>query len=330
MIEQGEILFGVDETTQPRQKMLLTQDSRRQIPSLIQDGRKGKSDVSPLALDFPYCHPVSLYEELIGAVSHSLGDVILDFFAGSGTTAHAVINLNREDGGSRKYILAEVGEHFDTVLKPRIQKVAFSANWKDGIPQDRDGVSHVFKHQHIESYEDTLNNIRVRQPEGAQRRLLYEEFDDYQLHYMLEFETRGSPTLLAQEAFERPFDYTLKIQRGHKSPQDETVDLVETFHYLIGMHVRQLERREHQDRPYVVSRGEVRTEHGVEKTVVVWRDTTELDLHQEADWANEALLTEPVDRVYVNGPSHIEGAQPLEIAFRQRMEPGQEGGFRAA
>ena len=278
-------------------------------------------------IDFPKA--VALIRKCLelSAPEHSL---VMDFFAGSGTTAHAVMDLNRKDGGDRKYILVEIGDYFDTVLKPRIQKVAFSANWKDGIPQDRDGVSHVFKHQHIESYEDTLNNIRVRQPEGAQRRLLYEEFDDYQLHYMLEFETRGSPTLLAQEAFERPFDYTLKIQRGHKSPQDETVDLVETFHYLIGMHVRQLERREHQDRPYVVSRGEVRTEHGVEKTVVVWRDTTELDLHQEADWANEALLIEPVDRVYVNGPSHIEGAQPLEIAFRQRMEPGQEGGFRAA
>jgi adenine-specific DNA-methyltransferase len=253
-------------------------------------------------------------------LSSDNAEFVLDFFAGSGTTAHAVIDLNREDGGERKYILVEVGDHFDTVLKPRIQKVAFSANWKDGVPQDRDGVSHVFKYQRIESYEDALNNIRVRQPQGAQRRLLYEEFDDYQLHYMLDFETRDSPTLLAQEAFERPFDYTLKIQRGHESPQPETVDLVETFHYLIGMHVRRLERHTHQGRPYVVSRGEMRTERGVERTVVIWRDTPDLDLHQEADWANEALLAEPVGRVYVNGPSHIKGAQPLEIAFRNGME----------
>ena len=45
------------------------------------------------------------------------------------------------------------------------------------------------------------------------------------------------------------------------------------------------------------------------------------DLKAEADWANEVLLPEPVDRVYVNGPSYIRGAQPLEITFRQRMEP---------
>jgi adenine-specific DNA-methyltransferase len=56
----------------------------------------------------------------------------LDFFAGSGTTGHAVIDLNREDGGKRKYILVEMGDYFDTVLKPRILKVIYSKDWKDG------------------------------------------------------------------------------------------------------------------------------------------------------------------------------------------------------
>jgi adenine-specific DNA-methyltransferase len=248
---------------------------------------------------------------------------IADFFAGSGTTAHATIDLNREDGGSRRYILVEVGEYFDTMLKPRIQRVIFSANWKNSTPQDKDGISHVFKYQRIESYEDALNNVCIRPPEGEQRRLLYDEFDDYMLHYMLDFETRESSTLLAPEAFEKPFQYTLKIQCGHESPQLETVDLVETFHYLIGMHVRRLERHEHQSRPYVVSRGEVHTERGVEKVAVIWRDIEGLDLDQEADWANGELLTEPVDRVYVNGLSHIDRAQPLEITFRELLEGGR-------
>jgi len=307
MIERGEIIFGPDESTQPRQKRLLTQESRRQVPSLIKDGRKGKADLSRLGLDFPYCHPVSLYEELIGAASQSPNDIVLDFFAGSGTTAHAVMNLNREDDGSRKYILVEVDDYFDTILKPRIQKIVFSANWKGGVPQDRDGISHMFKYQRIESYEDALNNIQVRPPEGEQLRLLYDEFDDYLLSYMLDFETRESPSLLEQEAFEKPFQYKLKIQR------------------VIGMHVRRLERYEHQGRPYVVSRGEVRTENGVERVITVWRDTADLDLEREADWANAELVDGPVDRVYVNGPSHIARAEPLEIPFRARMERGRYG-----
>jgi len=138
--------------------------------------------------------------------------------------------------------------------------------------------------------------VGVTKPAEGQLDLL-ETFDDYMLHYMLDFETRDSPSLLQPQAFETPFDYKLKIQRGHESPQWESVDLVETFHYLIGMQVRKLQ------------------------TVVIWRNTQGLDLEAEADWANEALLPEPVDRVYVNGPSYIRGAQPLEITFRQRMEP---------
>ena len=267
-------------------------------------------------IDFP--KSVDLIRKCI-EVGAPEGSLVLDFFAGSGTTAHAVMDLNRQDGGRRKYVLVEIGDYFDTVLRPRIQKVAFSAHWKDGLPQDQDGTSHVFKYQRLESYEDALNNVHVRQPEGAQRRFLYETLDDYALGYMLDFETRDSPTLLTQQAFEQPFACTLRIQRGHASPQDTAVDLVETFHYLIGMHVQRLEQYTHQGRPYLVSRGEVRTATGVEKVVAVWRDAEGLNLNQEADWANAALLTGPVDRVYVNGPSFIKKAEPLEITFRDRM-----------
>ncbi|MBW2740330.1 MAG: hypothetical protein JRE64_16130 [Deltaproteobacteria bacterium] len=59
-------------------------------------------------------------------ISTKEDDLILDYFAGSGTTGHAVININREDNGHRKYILVEMGDYFDTVLKPRIQKVIYS------------------------------------------------------------------------------------------------------------------------------------------------------------------------------------------------------------
>ena len=61
--------------------------------------------------------------------------VALDYFAGSGTTGHAVINLNREDGGRRKFILVEMGDYLDTVLVPRIKKVTLTPEWKDGKPR---------------------------------------------------------------------------------------------------------------------------------------------------------------------------------------------------
>jgi adenine-specific DNA-methyltransferase len=312
----------------PRKKSFLRElkSSYTGFSSVIGYTREGTVEVLDIfgeeVISFP--KPTSLISTLVDQVSDEYS-IILDFFAGSGTTAHAVMNLNKEDGGARRYILVEMADYFDAAIKPRIQKAAFSANWQDGVPQDRDGQSHLFKYQRIESYEDALTNIRVRQPEGAQRWLLYEEFSDYQLHYMLDFETRDSPTLLAPEAFETPFNYTLKIQRGHESPRETVVDLVETFHYLIGMYVHRLERYEHQGRAYLVSRGEVRSERGIEKVAVVWRDTENLDLNQEAGWLNAELPARSFDRVYINGPSHVERARPLEITFRDRMEPGAGG-----
>ncbi len=83
--------------------------------------------------------------------------VVLDYFAGSGTTAHAVIDLNRADGGRRKYVLVEVGDHFDTVLKPRIMKVVYSPHWRRRRPTRRDaGTSHFFQYLHLESFEEAL------------------------------------------------------------------------------------------------------------------------------------------------------------------------------
>lgn len=84
----------------------------------------------------------------------------IDFFAGSGTTAHAVMNLNRADGGRRKYILVEMGEHFNTVILPRIKKVAFSDKWKDGKASGGTGMSHFVKYYDLESYEDVLRRAR--------------------------------------------------------------------------------------------------------------------------------------------------------------------------
>ena len=87
---------------------------------------------------------------------------ILDFFAGSGTTAHSVMNLNREDGGNRKFILVEMSESFDAVIIPRIKKLSYSFNWKNGRSQDTDGNGVFFKYYEFEQYEEALTNCKYK------------------------------------------------------------------------------------------------------------------------------------------------------------------------
>ncbi|NBC04592.1 MAG: hypothetical protein GVY20_12915 [Bacteroidetes bacterium] len=211
-----------------------------------------------------------------------------------------------------------MGKHFNDTLKPRIQKVVFTQNWNNGVPQDNEGQSHAFKYHFIESYEDTLNNIDFKNPEDSQEAL---EFEDYRLTYMLDFETQGvSASLLKDSAFETPFDYKLNIQRGHDSPKEETVDLVETFHYLIGLWVQTLRRYEHQDRKYVVSTGQIRNEDSIEDVCIIWRNTKELDLDAEAEWINKEIIGDKTfDRIYINGLNKVKEAEPIEITFREKM-----------
>lgn len=192
----------------------------------------------------PFSYPKSIHavEEclyVMGAANRQNAR-ILDYFSGSGTTGHAVINLNRKDGGNRKYTLVEMGDYFDSVTRPRVEKAIYSKDWKDGNPVSRDGISHCFKYIRLETYEDALNNLAFR--EDATRTQALAQNDDfrreYMLNYWLEFETKGSPSLLSVEQFANPTAYKLKIKKpGSDEYVEKAVDLIETFNWLIGLHV---------------------------------------------------------------------------------------------
>ena len=327
MLRGNEIIFGVDESVQPRRKVFLTEDSRRQLSSIVYESSRGKNDVNKLDLEFPYCHPVSLYETLIGSVTSENTEIILDYFAGSGTTGHAAINLNREDGGRRKFILVEMAQYFDTVLLPRIKKVMFSPEWKDGKPkrmataEEAEHSPRIVKVIRLESYEDALNNITLDDSSGQQAL----RFEDYLLQYMLRWETRKSETLLNVEKLAKPFSYQLHIhcnlpadRTGGEIPA-QAVDLPETFAYLLGLSVEKRQVFNDCGRRYLAYRGTTREGR---KTVVIWRETegwTAEDYKRDREFVAENNLTEDVDDIYVNGDSHIRGAQALEKLFKEKM-----------
>lgn len=277
-----------------------------------------------LGFEFPYCHPVSLYEDLTGAGVSDTEGMTFDFFGGSGTSGHAIINLNREDGGVRKYVLAESEAYFDTILLPRLKKVVFCSDWKDGKPVGGKGVSHLLKYHVLEQYDDTLNNLAF--PRAKEGELALKRFgDEYLLRYMLDIETAGSASLLAVEQLRHPFDYRLKVQEGDEIAE-RPVDVVETFNYLLGLHVKKLREVYDGKRRYRVTLGESRTGKSV---VVVWRDMDGLESSKEALQRDRqfvegeilpALLGKDAkpDRLLVNQPYAGE-AEPIEPEFKRLM-----------
>ncbi|NCB52992.1 MAG: site-specific DNA-methyltransferase, partial [Clostridia bacterium] len=339
MIAAGRIVFGKDETTQPQKKVVLSEESTKQIASVISDGKSGKAFLDSLGTEFPYAHPVSLYEVLISANNPTL---ILDYFAGSGTTGHAVLNLNRADNGTRKYILVEMAEYFHTVTLPRMKKVVYSADWKAGKPQNRGtGVSHIMKYVALESYEDALSNIEL----DDERHTLFSHFgEEYLLHYMFDYEAKDC--MLSLSAFTAPFKYQLRINENNET-KDKVVDICETFNFLLGLSViRQsatirfravadpnggyegavkLELDDNGE--YVFKHIEGRTPDG-KRALVIWRTVTQ-DLLQ----SNAALdayfgkhRINPADRefdvIYVNGDNNLENLRLDDETWKvQRIEP---------
>lgn len=319
LLDKGEIIFGPDEMTQPRRKIFLS--ASKALSSIIRVGSRGKTDLADLGLDFAYGHPVALYTTLLdaGFGSECMHPMVLDYFAGSGTTGHAVISLNRRDGGKRRFILVEMADYFDTVLLPRIKKVTYTPEWKDGKPkrlataEEAQRSPRIVKYLRLESYEDALNNIAFEEP-TAQRAM---RFDDYLLQYMLTWEARGSATLLNVQQLTRPFQYQLHIHSDGQT-RSKTVDLPETLAYLLGLRVQSRRSYDDHGRRYLVYRGSVEQR----QMAVLWRDTegwTTADLERDKAFVQKQKLADGADEVLVNGDSLIPNARALEPIFKARM-----------
>lgn len=198
--------------------------------------------IDDMGCSYPhYPKPPSLIS-YITSMTGSENKIVFDYFAGSGTTGQSVVDYNREHQNiNNKFILVEIGNYFETIIKPRISKVVYSENWKDGKPTTRNtGISHCCKYIRLESYEDTLNNLRF--DHNPQRDKITSATpslkEDYMLRYLLDVETRGSQSLLNIDGFADPCRYTLEVKKpGTDEYVTRAVDLVETFNYLIGLRV---------------------------------------------------------------------------------------------
>jgi adenine-specific DNA-methyltransferase len=204
----------------------------------------------------------------------------MDFFAGSGTTGHAVLAQNHADTGSRKFLLVECNAYFDTLLLPRLKRAAWSPECKESDRMDGPGL--FMRVQRLEQYEDTLENLAVAAGENQN---LFAGPDA--LAYELDAEAKR--ILFARSFFTAPFGLTLKrlVSAGVETGP---IDLVESLIYLLGLHVERLYREQGS----VIITGALNRSH--QTAAVFWRDNP---LHG-ADWLQAKMAEHPADRYYTN------------------------------
>jgi adenine-specific DNA-methyltransferase len=111
LLQKGEIIFGTDESVQPQRKYLLKNNLCENLSSILFYGGSDDELLRTLDIAFENPKPVEFTKTLVQSLTGGdLSDIVLDFFAGSGTTAHAVLEANKEDGGNRSFIMIQMAE----------------------------------------------------------------------------------------------------------------------------------------------------------------------------------------------------------------------------
>ncbi len=237
----GRIIFGNDETKLIELKVY-AHEYEAKLPSVIEiDGRSGANDLTNLfgeAQKFKNPKTSALLQELLPYAAGK-GDLVADFFLGSGTTLHALMRLNRKTGLDIKWLGVEASYNFDELVVPRVKKAAFAVDWLKGQPIGTDGPGLFMRIQTLEQYDDTLQNLAQDTAVGDSGDLLA-DYPAFALCYRLDSALRKP--YLGLEHFSSPFGYQLKRADKGGAAQPCEVDLVESLPYLLGMDVTRLYR----------------------------------------------------------------------------------------
>jgi adenine-specific DNA-methyltransferase len=312
------IVWGEDESKLPRTKGFLHEVETNIGTSVFYAYNDGEAELSRLFGESGlFLSPKSsdFVRKFISQTTRK-DDWFGDFFGGSGSSGHALISQNREDGGKRKLLLAEVGNHFDTLLLPRVKKAIYSSGWQGGKPTARVGISFAFKYIRLESYEDALNNLELKR--SKQQASFLDQDDDlreqYVLSYMLDVESRGSQSLLNVESFRNPEQYKLRVERNGET-QLVNVDLVETFNWLLGLAVKHID----------VIRG-IRVVEGTDpdgyRVLILWRDVDETSSDALDEWFKKQRYNtqdQEYDIIYVNGDNNLENLRRGDQTWKVRL-----------
>ena len=175
MQEEGLILFGKDESTIPNSKYLLKDNLYENIPSLLYYGGSDTELLSQMGIPFETPKVVSVCVEHIKSFTED-GDIVLDFFSGSATTAHAVMQLNAEDGGKRKFIMVQLPEPCDE------KSEAYNAGYKNICEIGKERIRRAgekIKSENPETLQHLDVGFRVFKLDDSNMKDVYYAADDY-------------------------------------------------------------------------------------------------------------------------------------------------------
>lgn len=229
-------------------------------------------------------------------------DIVLDFFAGSGTSGGVAIKSNR------KFVIIEMADYFNKLTKPRLintlngeqSGISKVRNWKGGG---------IFQYIKLEQYEDSLNNIEIK---STAPQLSFLDNIRYQLIYG----TKGSDSLINLEKFTKPFNYTMKIVQQNEPKEDTLIDLVTTFNFLLGIDIIGYVLAENNGLAYRIVIGK----KGLQQYIIIWRnfDETTIDLKAEKEFITRQDWYDTTSFVFCNGDNAF-SAHPIEPEFIRLM-----------
>lgn len=278
--------------------------------------------LAQMGLYFDYPKPVGLIKYVTRWHNASDG-WHLDYFAGSGTSARAVIEVNRETGSKRRFLAVEVADYFDSILLPHVRRLMYAPGWEklqpkpeprfrhDGRPEWVERSPKLVQVLRLESFEDALANLVVRDGEGVTG----DEFG-YALPALPE--TQGLS--LSTARLSEPFEYQLEVVTEHGTSL-VGVDIVSTFNLLAGIRMRRFRETKDHDRRYVIVEG-TQAESPV---LVVWRSVNGLDPEAELEFLAAALpdlfgkTLSDYKTVYHNADSAISNSTSLDAEFKRLM-----------
>lgn len=303
LVADHRIAFGPDETKVPQQKRMLHEVETNVAKSVFNDYSDGEKQTTAmfgkagLFLAPKHTNFVSRFI-LQGSKPDS---IVVDCFGGSGSTAHAVIELNRVEHSRRKFVTVEVNRYFDTLMIPRLIKAGSSIKWINGKAKELNGYGLFMRIQRLEQYDDTLESLDAEISEGESDELSFHD-PAFALRYHLNKTSRN--IYCSVDRFTSPFGYQLKRASGAGEATLCEVDLVESLPYLLGMDVNRLYR----ETQGVVMLGLNRRSQTVS---LFFRDRA---VKGSAEWVAEKLALHPADRVYANDPAGLtfEGCDRLE------------------